>query len=100
MANQAINEFKNDADAWLSTDTILENSQNNSTKFISLIILEEAVRTRWSIFPEDQKVALKSYIMNMIIKMGSVEIADKNVEALLNKANAILVQVNNFFKIS
>ena len=72
---------------------ILENSQSNNTKFISLIILEDAIKSRWSILPEDQKNALKSYIMNMIIKMGSIEIEDKNIEALLNKCNSILVQV-------
>ena len=93
LANQAINEFKNDPDAWLWTDMVVENSQNNNTKFISLIILEDAIKSRWSILPEDQKVALKNYIMGMIIKMGSVEINDKNLEAFLNKCNSILVQV-------
>ena len=72
---------------------IIENSMNNNTKFISLIILEDAIKSRWSILPEEQKMALKSYIMNMIIKMGSMENIDKNMESLLNKCNSILVQV-------
>ena len=44
IANNILNELKNNQDFWLATDAILENSQNNNTKVLSLIILEDAIR--------------------------------------------------------
>ena len=46
IANNILNELKNNQDFWLATDAILENSQNNNTKVLSLIILEDAIRVR------------------------------------------------------
>lgn len=93
IANNILNELKNNQDFWLATDAILENSQNNNTKVLSLIILEDAIRTRWNVIPTEQKDAIRNYVMNMVIKLGSVELHDKVLETLLTKSNTILVQI-------
>lgn len=44
LANQYLIEIKNDQDFWLFTDIIIDNSQNLQTHFVTLIILEEAIK--------------------------------------------------------
>ena len=43
MANDLLNQFKSNENAWLCVDQILELSQNQNSKFLALQILDEAV---------------------------------------------------------
>ena len=43
MAHKIINEFKQNPQAWLYADTILELSTSPNTKFFALSILEDAI---------------------------------------------------------
>ena len=43
MAHKIINEFKQNPQAWLYADTILEMSNSPNTKFFALSILEDAI---------------------------------------------------------
>ena len=52
-ANNLLNEFKGNPDAWLVVDKILEKSKSPHSKFLALQILDEAVNTRWKILPRE-----------------------------------------------
>lgn len=43
MANDILNQFKTSPHAWLTVDKILVQSQNVTSKFLALQILDEAV---------------------------------------------------------
>ena len=45
-ANQLLNEFKSNPDAWMCVDKILSESKNPHSKFLALQILDEAVNVR------------------------------------------------------
>lgn len=42
-ANQILNQFKSNQNAWLTVDKILMQSSNMMSKFLALQILDEAV---------------------------------------------------------
>jgi len=93
-ANKVLNELKNDPDFWMSTDFILENSSNPNTKFLCLVFLEDAIKTKWNIIPPANKDAIRNYVMSMVINLGTKGTTnDKNSENIKNKANMILVEI-------
>lgn len=53
MANHVMNEFKSNSDAWMAVGTILDTTDDVNTKYFALQILDDAVKTRWKILPDD-----------------------------------------------
>jgi hypothetical protein len=47
---------------------------------------------RWKILPEEQRNAIKAYIVTMVVKMGG-SIHDKSQHYVLGKVNSLLVEV-------
>jgi len=85
-------QLKEDPDLWEAADAILENAEDSNTKFLALQLLEKAIQVRWKILPEDQKNAIKNYLVTMIVKMGA-NIHNKAFQHVLKKANMLLIQI-------
>ena len=92
-----MNNLKEHPDAWTRVDTILEFSQNQQTKYYALQILEKTIKTKWKALPRNQCEAIKKYIVGLIIKNSSDQIALEKEKVYLNKLNIILIQVCLFF---
>jgi len=73
LANDILNQFKANPNAWLVVDRILSVAQNPNTKFYALQILDEAVNTRWKILPEDQKHGIRNFIISLVMKLSEDE---------------------------
>jgi len=73
VANDILNKFKSNPDSWLVVDRILQQASNPNTKFFALQILEEAVNTRWKIMPDDQKNGIRTFIINLVLKLSEDE---------------------------
>lgn len=57
------------------------------------MILDDVVKSRWKIFPQNVKDNTKQYIMNQVIKLGMQEGLAKELEKVLLKCNSIIVQI-------
>ena len=53
-AQAALNQFKEDPDAWLIVDKILAEATYPQTKFLALQVLDHVILTRWKVLPRDQ----------------------------------------------
>ena len=58
-AEQILLKFKNLNNSWTKVDFILKNSKSQQSRFIALQILEENVKTKWSIFDESIKGGIR-----------------------------------------
>ena len=57
------------------------------------MILDEVIKSRWKIFPQNVKENTRKYVMDQIITLGTNTSLPKELDKLLNKANQIIVQI-------
>lgn len=90
---QKLVEFQDAPDSWMRVDMILDQSQNPQTKMIALIILEKVIKSRWNILPASQREGIKTFIVNLVIKISSDPTNLKGSGVLLRKLNIVLVSI-------
>ncbi|KAK4139327.1 CRM1 C terminal-domain-containing protein [Dichotomopilus funicola] len=92
-AQAALNQFKEDPDAWLMVDDILSNATHEQTKFLGLQVLDSVIMTRWKVLPRDQCQGIRNFVVQYILQCSNSEEALKAHRTLLNKLNLVLVSV-------
>jgi len=92
-AQTALNQFKEDPDAWLLVDQILSEAQYEQTKFLGLQILDSVIATRWKVLPRDQCLGIRNFVVNYIIQCSNTPESLKAQRVLLNKLNLVLISV-------
>ncbi|KAI0479057.1 CRM1 C terminal-domain-containing protein [Xylariaceae sp. FL0804] len=92
-AQTALNQFKEDPDAWLLVDQILQESKHPQTKYLGLQILDNVIMTRWKVLPRDQCLGIRNFVVNFIIQASNTEESLKTHRTLLNKLNLVLVSI-------
>ncbi|KAI1117403.1 CRM1 C terminal-domain-containing protein [Nemania sp. NC0429] len=92
-AQTALNQFKEDPDAWLLVDKILSESKHPQTKYLGLQILDGVIMTRWKVLPRDQCLGIRNFVVNFIIQASNTEESLKTHRTLLNKLNLVLVSI-------
>ncbi|KAK6583263.1 hypothetical protein PZA11_004339 [Diplocarpon coronariae] len=92
-AQAALNQFKEDPDAWLLVDKILQDATYPQTKYLGLQVLDNVIMTRWKVLPKEQCQGIRNFVVNFIIQSSSSEEALKTQRTLLNKLNLVLVSI-------
>jgi len=92
-AQAALNQFKEDPDAWLMVDDILSRATYEQTKFLGLQVLDNVITTRWKVLPRDQCQGIRNFVVQYILQCSNSEEALKTHRTLLNKLNLVLVSV-------
>ncbi|KAH0544667.1 Exportin-1 [Glutinoglossum americanum] len=92
-AQATLNQFKENPDAWLLVDKILQESSYPQTKYLGLQVLDTVIMTRWKILPREQCQGIRNFVVNFIIQSSSSEETLRNQRALLNKLNLVLVSI-------
>ncbi|KAI0900860.1 CRM1 C terminal-domain-containing protein [Annulohypoxylon nitens] len=92
-AQTALNQFKEDPDAWLLVDKILAESRHPQTKYIGLQILDSVIMTRWKVLPREQCLGIRNFVVNFIIQASSTEESLRSQRTLVNKLNLVLVSI-------
>lgn len=87
-AEQVLLQFKEMPSSWTRIDFIIKNSQREQSKFIALQILEENVKSRWSLFNEEMKTGLRQYVFST-----AIELSVSSPGIILQKFNVILVEI-------
>ncbi|KAL5606661.1 hypothetical protein BROUX41_003057 [Berkeleyomyces rouxiae] len=93
QAQDALNQFKEDPDAWLLVDQILSEATYPQTKYIGLQVLDNVIMTRWKVLPREQCLGIRNFIVEFILKCSSSEEELKNSKTLINKLNLVLVSI-------
>ncbi|KAI0378239.1 CRM1 C terminal-domain-containing protein [Hypomontagnella monticulosa] len=92
-AQTALNQFKEDPDAWLLVDKILSESRHPQTKYLGLQILDNVIMTRWKVLPREQCLGIRNFVVNFIIQASDTEESLRSQRTLLNKLNLVLVSI-------
>ena len=93
QAQSTLNQFKENPDAWLMVDKILQDAQYPQTKYLGLQVLDGVIMTRWKVLPRAQCQGIRNFVVNFIIEMSRKEDLSKEERTLLNKLNLVLVSV-------
>lgn len=92
-AQVVLNNFQDHPDAWKRSDQILSSSKNPQSKYIALSSLNKLIQYRWKTIPEDERVGIRNFIVNMIIALCDNEDVFETQRALINKTDLTLVQI-------
>ncbi|KAK3372842.1 CRM1 C terminal-domain-containing protein [Lasiosphaeria ovina] len=92
-AQAALNQFKEDPDAWLMVDGILSNATYEQTKFLGLQVLDNVIMTRWKVLPREQCQGIRNFVVQYILQCSISDEDLKKHRTLLNKLNLVLVSV-------
>lgn len=93
MAGDVLTQFQAHGNAWTRVHQILEESQVSETKFFAVGILDTCIATQWKILPPEQADGIKSFLVELVIKLSSDEASLAQEKVLLGKLNQALVQV-------
>jgi exportin-1 len=93
QAQAALNQFKEDPDAWLMVDDILSGATYEQTKFLGLQVLDNVIMTRWKVLPREQCQGIRNFVVQYILQCSNSEEALRSHRTLLNKLNLVLVSV-------
>lgn len=92
-AQQVLNQFQENPDSWKTSDAILSNSSNSQSKYIALSCLDKLILYRWKLIPENERVGIRNFIVNMIISLCDDDTVFETDKALINKIDLTLVQI-------
>ncbi|KAG9691024.1 hypothetical protein KCU76_g7730, partial [Aureobasidium melanogenum] len=93
QAQATLNQFKENPDAWLMVDKILQDAQYPQTKFLGLQVLDNVIMTRWKVLPREQCQGIRNFVVQFIIQMSSTDESLRKERALINKLNLALVSI-------
>ncbi|KAI9811451.1 MAG: Karyopherin transporter [Pycnora praestabilis] len=93
QAQATLNQFKENPDAWLLVDKILQEATYPQTKYLGLQVLDNVIMTRWKVLPREQCQGIRNFVVNFIIQSSNSEEALKSSRSLLNKLNLVLVSI-------
>lgn len=83
-----VTAFQNHPDSWTRVDGILERSAKLESKVLACNILQKAVQTKWNILPPEQRNGIKTFVVNLIIKLSSEPAMLAANKLLLTKLNS------------
>ncbi|RVX76150.1 Exportin-1 [Exophiala mesophila] len=93
QAQQKLNEFKSNSDAWLMVDKILQEATYLPTKYLGLQVLDDVVNTRWKVLPREQCLGIRNFVVNQILSSSETEESLKANKLFINKLDLTLVTI-------
>lgn len=88
-----LSQFQEHPDSWKRADAILSLSCNSQSKYIALSCLNSLIKYRWRTIPDNERVGIRNFIVNMIIALCDDEAVFEKDRALINKIDLTLVSV-------
>lgn len=92
-AQNVLNQFQDNPDSWKMSDQILSTSKNPQSKYIALSCLDKLILYRWKLIPENERVGIRNFIVNMIIALCDDDDTFTKEKSLINKIDLTLVQI-------
>ncbi|EMG48924.1 CRM1 Exportin-1 [Candida maltosa Xu316] len=92
-AQLVLNKFQEHPDSWKFADKILSNSNNAQSKYIALSCLNKLIQYRWKTIPDNERIGIRNFIVNMIISLCDNDQEFETQRALINKIDLTLVSI-------
>mmetsp|Transcript_24446 Transcript_24446/g.36925 ORF Transcript_24446/g.36925 Transcript_24446/m.36925 type:complete len:1073 (-) Transcript_24446:298-3516(-) len=92
-ANKALMQMQETPDLWTKADEMIENSTNPQTRFFGLQVLDDMIKTRWKVIPQDERNAIKDYVVGKVISMSQDEASMQRDRVLISKLNLTLIEI-------
>jgi exportin-1 len=74
-------------------DFIISKAQSLYTKIIALGILEDVIKSKWLLLPSDQRLGIRNFLVDVLIKNVTDEQSFNTNSHFINKLNYIIVLV-------
>ncbi|KAI7873048.1 CRM1 C terminal-domain-containing protein [Spinellus fusiger] len=84
-AQEMLTSFQNHPSSWQLVDQILEKSHN--------LYAKNFVVVRWNTLPLERRLAIRDYIVKIIVNLTSVPAKETQEKTFINKLNVVLVQI-------
>lgn len=88
-----LSQFQEHPDSWKRADAILSLSSNSQSKYIALSCLNSLIKYRWRTIPENERIGIRNFIVNMIIALCDDDAVFEKDRALINKIDLTLVSI-------
>lgn len=92
-AQRVLREFQDHPELWKRSGEILETSQNPQLKYIALQVLDKLITSQWKLLPQEQRLGIRNFIVNMIIALCEDETQFVRERLLIGKFDLVLVQI-------
>lgn len=92
-AHKILEQFRTMPDTWKHVATILSHSHNANTKFFAIQVLQACIQSRWNVLPPDERMGIRQYVSELVIKLSMDEEACSRERHFLTKINETLVQI-------
>lgn len=89
-----MNEFKMLSESWTYCDLILNKSNNMYVRIYALLILEDLIKSKWNLLSQDQRLGIRNFLVDMLIKNVTDDGAYASNQAFINKLNLNIVLVS------
>lgn len=91
-AEQIIERLNDQNQLWLFSQPIILNSKNPETYFVVLKSLQKGIATKWNLLSEEQMLAVRGFVAELIVKLASNP-ASRESKLCLTMANSCLVEI-------
>eukprot|EP01060_Flectonema_neradi_P008590 TRINITY_DN16125_c0_g1_i1.p1 TRINITY_DN16125_c0_g1~~TRINITY_DN16125_c0_g1_i1.p1 ORF type:complete len:828 (+),score=123.29 TRINITY_DN16125_c0_g1_i1:42-2486(+) len=92
-AVKILEEYRSHPDAWAQADVILRDSTEIPGKFVALKALDETINKRWNVLPDDSRLGVRNFIIELIMDMSSSPEKLRASKMILEKINTTLVYI-------
>lgn len=89
-AERVLLRFKEHPNSWTKVDYILNNSRQQASHYVALQLLENMVKTKWSLFDEGMRQGLRMYVFQLVIERSKTRGGENYV---IEELNTILVEM-------
>jgi exportin-1 len=93
LANKTLMQLQEAPDLWTKADSIIEQATSPQARFFGLQVLDDAIKTRWKILPQEQKDGIKNYVVGKVISMSQDETTLTVEKVFIGKLNLTLVEI-------
>ncbi|EDO06672.1 CRM1 exportin C terminal family protein [Babesia bovis T2Bo] len=92
-AHKILEQFRTLPDSWKHVAVILSCSKNTNTKFFALQVLQMCIQTRWNVLAIEDRLGIRSYVADLVIKLSMDDEACNRERHFLTKLNETLIQI-------
>ncbi|GFE55001.1 exportin 1 [Babesia ovis] len=92
-AHKILEQFRTMPDSWKHVAVILTYSNNANTKFFALQVLQGCIQTRWNVLPAEDRLGIRSFVSELVIKLSMDDEACNRERHFLTKVNETLIQI-------
>ena len=94
IANKYLNDYKQLENSWQHADKILQNSSHTLTKTFAVSILEDLVKTKFNLLSTDQKLVIRNFIIEILIKtVSDTSTQNEQTMVFIKKLNMTIVAI-------